>query len=476
MRLRALLFCLLTLSVAPALIACGADPERLQQEMAEVDAMDVVEPADLAGPWRGGVKMGPMTLRLELRIAKEDAGLSGELVSIDQGGALSALDEVSLDGARLRFGLRANGLSYEGVISEDGRIVGMLTQRGQSFALTFERGAVEVAETAPAVASLAPSETETVVTATDPSTSEAFTLTGVLRQPDGEARAGVVILSGSGPQDRDGMIAGQPIYAAWAALLAENGVASLRLDDRGVGESELILPQSPADLGSDAVAALNHLRAETGLNCVGYVGHSEGGWIALLAASSGAPDFVISMAGMHEAIAPTLYRQSEAIIRASGGDDAAVASNRALQDAMFEILRTAQPGDDIPGQLEAALIEAGAPASLAEGQAAMWGQPYAAAMFQMDPADAAEAYTGPVLGLFGGTDTQVLAGPTSALLRDSRPQGETRTVTIEGVDHLFQDNVGGAPSAYGSAGHAVSPTAAEVMTAEITALLDRTCG
>lgn len=243
-----------------------------------------------------------------------------------------------------------------------------------------------------------------------------------------------------------------------------------------MGGSDLVQPQSPADLAADAAAALNHLRAETGLNCVGYVGHSEGGWIALLAAEAAAPDFILSMAGMHEAMAPTLYRQSEAIIRASGGDDAAVADNRALQDAMFEILRTAQPGDHIPGQLEAALIAAGAPARLAQGQAAMWGQPYAAAMFQMDPADAAAAYAGPVLALFGGTDTQILAGPTSARLRDSRPEGETRTVTIEGVDHLFQDNAGGSPSAYGAAGHAISPAAAHVMAAEITALLDRSCG
>jgi alpha/beta superfamily hydrolase len=438
--------------------------------------MEAVEPAALAGPWRGDLDVGPMTLRLELRLREDDAGLSGDLISVDQGNAVIPLDEVSLVGPRLSFSSDGTGLSYEGVVGEDGRITGLFTQRGGSFALSFERGVVEVEEpTEPAAAELAPDEADTVVMATDPATGDALTLAGVLRQPEG-ARAGVVILSGSGPQDRDGVMAGQPIYAAWAELLADNGVASLRLDDRGVGGSDRAIPQSPSELGADAAAALGHLRAETGLSCVGYIGHSEGGWIALLAAPDAEPDFIVSMAGMHEAMESTLIRQSEAIIRASGGGDAAVASNRVLQDAMFAVLRIAGPDDDIPAQLEAALLGAGAPANVAQSQAAIWGQPYAAAMFQTDPAEAAAVYPGPVLALFGGTDTQVIAEPTSAVLAESRPDLETRTVTIEGVDHLFQDNASGSPSAYGSAGHAISPAAAEVIVREIEALLDRTCG
>jgi hypothetical protein len=97
-------------------------------------------------------------------------------------------------------------------------------------------------------------------------------------------------------------------------------------------------------------------------------------------------------------------------------------------------------------------------------------------MFQSDPGEAAAGYPGPVLALFGGTDTQVIAEATSTVLVDSRPGLETRTVTIEGVDHLFQDNASGSPSAYGSAGHAISPVAAQVMGMEISTLLDRTCG
>lgn len=475
MRLSHLVSCFWGLCAALTLSACGDSPEAIQQQMAEVAPMEAVEPAALTGPWRGDLDVGPMTLRLELRLREDAEGLSGDLISVDQGGVVVPLDEVTLEGPLLSFVDSGNGASYEGVIGEDGRIIGMFTQRGRSFALTFERGAVK-GEEAPEPVTPEPGseETETVVRTTNPATGEALALAGVLRQPEG-ARAGVVILSGSGPQDRNGLMAGQPIYAAWAQVLAGAGVASLRLDDRGVGGSDRVIPQSPSELGADAAAALDHLRAETGLSCVGFVGHSEGGWIALLAAPDAQPDFIVSMAGMHEAMEPTLIRQSEAIIRASGGNDAAVASNRVLQDAMFEVLRTAGPDDNIPALLEAALLGVGAPANLAQSQATIWGQPYAAAMFQTDPADAA-GYPGPVLGLFGGTDTQVIAEATSTVLAESRPGLETRTVTIEGVDHLFQDNASGSPSAYGSAGHAISPAAAEVMVMEIGALLDRSCG
>ena len=456
----------------PALAGCGNEVSQTLAEPVGASVVEAVDPAGLQGDWLGMLDVGAAELRLVLKLQHDEGGLSGEIVSIDQGGARMALSRIVLDGRSLHFESVAPAFSYTGEIISEDRITGVFTQNGRDFPLTFDIQALSPGED---VASTAPTDaSEVQFTALNEDTRQSVNLAGTLRAPQ-DARAGVVILSGSGPQDRDGTIAGQTLYAAWADLLADNAIASLRLDDRGVGGSERVIPQSPGDLAWDAAAALDHLRRETGLSCVGYIGHSEGGWIALLAAPQLEPDFVISMAGMHEAMEPTLLRQSEAIIRASGGGDAAVNANRVLQEAMFEVLRTAQPGDDIPAALETALLDAGAPANLAETQAAIWGQPYAAASFQMDPGAAAAAYPGPLLALFGGTDTQVLAEPTSAALLASRPGADTRTVTIEGVDHLFQDNASGAPGAYGAAGHALSPTAAQVMAMEINALLDRTC-
>ncbi len=464
-----LLICAL-MATAPTLTACKATA------VSEVQAVDVADEgvaSDLAGRWTGELDVRVATLRLDLVLEAEGDGLSGQLISVDQGNAVIPLDTVSLDGAAFRFDASAIGASYEGVTTSDGTIEGSFTQRGQSFELTFERVAADAEASAPEARQ--PTEPDTLVAVTHPETGAIHQLAGTLTQPEEGARAGVVILSGSGSQDRNGTIAGQPLYAAWAELLAEQGVASLRLDDRGVGGSDAVIPASPDDLALDAASALEVLRLETGLECVGFVGHSEGGWVGLLAGPSADADFVVSMAGMHERMETTLIRQSEAIIRASGGGRAAVAANRRLQEAVFSVLRVAGPDDNISGQIEDALTGAGAPSDLAQSQAAIWGQPYAAASFQMDPGEAAAAYAGPVLALFGETDTQVLAGPNAQALLASRPNAQTRTVTVEGVDHLFQINETGAPGNYGSAGHAIAPGAAQVFADEVRTLLDQAC-
>ena len=121
-----------------------------------------------------------------------------------------------------------------------------------------------------------------------------------------------------------------------------------------MGASDAPAPLSPADLADDAVRALDVLQAETRLSCVGYLGHSEGGYLALLAANESDADFVISLAGQHQDMETLLYDQSEALIRASGQGDAAVEANRVRQRAVFEAIATAAPGE-APAAIEAAL-------------------------------------------------------------------------------------------------------------------------
>jgi pimeloyl-ACP methyl ester carboxylesterase len=218
------------------------------------------------------------------------------------------------------------------------------------------------------------------------------------------------------------------------------------------------------------------LRDRAGLSCTGFAGHSEGGLVALLAAPEAQPDFIVSLAGMHMSMEQTLYDQAAALIRAEGGGDAQVAANRRLQDAMFAVLRDAAPGADTTEALETALLEAGAPAPLAAQQARIWGQPYAAASFQVDPAAAARAYEGPVLGVFGEFDLQVLPEPQSEALEATRPGLATQTVILPGVNHLFQETRTGAASEYGSADHPLSQAAFDEIAARTAALAMQACG
>lgn len=444
------------------LVAAACSPEEAESPASQ-------SPTDFDGAWHGVLEIGGQSLRMELVLQTGEAGAEGVLISLDQGGTEIGLTTLSIEGDAIEFSVTPPGLSYEGVREGD-VINGTFRQSVVSAELSFERGRFPDGEPGEEAASTSLGADESLVSVD----AGGITLAGTLRAPDG-ARSGVVILTGSGSQDREGTFGSLQIYAALAEALAEHGVASLRLDDRGVGDSSGPAPRSPADLALDAAAALAALGDETGLTCTGFAGHSEGGLIALLAAAEAQPDFIVSLAGMHMGIEETLVSQSEALIRAEGGGDAQVQANRRLQEAMFTVLREAEDGGDTTAALEAALIEAGAPAPLAAQQARIWGQPYAAASFQVDPVAAAVAYEGPVLGVFAEFDLQVLPGPQSGALVAARPGLPTEIVILDDVNHLFQETATGAASEYGSADHPLSEQALTRIAERTATLANRSC-
>ena len=458
------------LPVLLLLAACEAQPvQSASQAPSDHEVAEGLAPADPAfdGRWAGVLDAGAQPLRLELEIDLSGDEPSLILISVDQGGARVPMSIVRFDSAQLHFSTPGLALQYDGVL-EGGVITGTFNQGGLSTTLVFEPHEDQTRE-APS-AEPAPVYGEGVVVEV---ALEDGVLEGVLASPDAP-RAGLVLISGSGPQDRDGNIAGHPVYAAVAGALAEAGVASLRLDDRGVGASDAPAPLSPSDLADDAVRALAVLKEETGLSCVGYLGHSEGGFLGLLAANESEADFMITLAGQHQDMETLLYDQSEALIRASGQDEAAVVANRELQTLVFDVIANAAPGE-APAAIEAVLIERGLPEAMARQQGQMWGQPYAVAMFEGDPAAAAAAFEGPVLALFAERDLQVLPEAAQAALLDARGDHPTRTVIVPGVDHIFEDSETGSPAEYGAAGHALSPMARAILIEETRTLIDQAC-
>ena len=458
------------LPVLLLLAACDAPPaQSAPQAQSDSELTASLAPADPAfdGRWAGVLDAGAQPLRLELEIDLSGDEPSLILISVDQGGARVPMSVVRMNGDQLHFSTPGMALQYDGVL-EDGVISGTFDQGGLSAPLVFEPYQDQTRDEPSARIAPVHGEGRVVEVALEDGRLE-----GVLTSPDAP-RAGLVLISGSGPQDRDGNIAGHPVYAAVADALAEAGVASLRYDDRGVGGSEAPAALAPADLADDAVRALEVLQAETGLSCVGYLGHSEGGYLGLLAANESGADFMISLAGQHQDMATLLYDQSEALIRASGQGEDAVEANRELQTRVFQAIDQAGPGE-APAAIEAVLIELGLPEAAARQQGAMWGQPYAVAMFEGDPAEAAAAFEGPVLALFAEKDLQVLPEAAQAALLDARGDKPTRSVIVPGVDHIFEDSETGSPSEYGAAGHALSPTAWAMLVEETRALIGQAC-
>lgn len=246
-------------------------------------------------------------------------------------------------------------------------------------------------------------------------------LHGTLLTPEGETRAAAVILPGSGPTDRDGnspqfgIRAGT--YRLLAEGLAERGVASIRIDKRGIGESTAAGP-AEADLRfsayvEDARAWAAEAAAKTGRPCAWLIGHSEGALVALAAAANG-DDRVCGL------------------VLLSGAGRPAGAVLREQLAALPEPLKTQAYG--AVADLEAGRTVADPPASLA----ALFRpsvQPYLISWLALDPAKLAAAYEGPIFIGQGATDLQVGVADAEAL-KAAQPRAER--VVWDGVNHVLK--------------------------------------
>lgn len=431
----------------------------------EPEIADTLVTDDYDGDWSGVLDVGAAQLRLVLEVR----GAEVILISVDQSGARLPVEVTRRDADGFAGSVASVGAALEMERDDTDRLTGHFSQGGTRFPLMLERGPAPAALST--LASADEASADFIVMSGD------VRLAGTLRLPGDDGVSPVLLLlNGSGSQDRDATVLGQPVFGVLADALAARGIASLRLDDRGVGGSDAIAPASPHDLAGDAVAAMAALREQGRVHaqCVGLLGHSEGSLIAFLAADGADPAFILSLAGLHGTMAETLYEQSEAIFLASGAGQAAADQNRALQDAMFAVMRDEGVGD-YPAALTAALTALGFPEAAARQQGAIWGQDYAIASLDLDPASAMAGYDGPVHGFFGERDLQVLAEPNTQRLLAAREGLPTEITVVPGVNHLFQAAETGLPQEYANAPHAMSPEALDLIAAAAADLIAQVC-
>ena len=250
--------------------------------------------------------------------------------------------------------------------------------------------------------------------------SEPAPLHGTLLTPSAGTRAAALIIAGSGPTDRDGN-SGLGVSASSYRLLAEglavHGVATVRNDKRGVGESAAALTSEAelvfTDYGDDARAWAAETARLTGQPCAWLIGHSEGALVALTAAAGG-DDAVCGLVLLSGAGRPI-----GAVLR----EQLATAPEPLLGQALAILaeLEAGRPVADVPPQL-AALFRPSV-------------QPYMISWLPLDPAALVAAYEGPVMIGQGTTDIQV-GLPDAQAMAAARP--DARLVVWEGVNHLLK--------------------------------------
>ena len=255
-------------------------------------------------------------------------------------------------------------------------------------------------------------------------------LAGTLHRPDGEARATVLMVPGSGPSDRDN----DGYFSAIRALLLDRGIAAASFDKRGVGESTGDWRDTgPAEQASDVAAQLTLLRQTPGVDPVrlGLFGHSQGGWVVLeVAAADPSIAFVVTNSGPGVTMARQERFATGAHMTAGGAPADVVADALATQDALMALVRD---GADIETVRAAAGGDGQGPGDAGELELVRrW--------LDHDPVPNLERLESPLLAIFGGQDLHVPVEESVAVFRAARAgrPGELDIELLPGGDHRLQ--------------------------------------
>jgi uncharacterized protein len=419
----------------------------------------------VVGNWLGELHAGPVTLRVALEVSKSAAGkLAGKFDSLDQG-ATVPVTKIELTGDQVSVTMTI--AQFEGKLSADGQTIdGTFHQNGMSLPLVLKRVATIEAPRRPQRPKPPfpyNSEDVTIV-----NKAGGVTLGGTLTLPRGAGPfPAVVMLTGSGPQDRDETIFDHKPFLVIADRLTRRGIAVLRTDDRGVGKSTGSLATvTDEDLAGDAIACVEFLKSRKDINPdeVGLIGHSEGGIIAPIAAvRSKDVAFIVLLAGPGVRGDALLREQGIQILRAQGAPQSAIDRQVKVQGEMIQIVESDKDPASAAKKMETAL---GA-SPQAEAQIRMINSPEMRFMLTYDPAETLKKLTCPVLAMNGTHDRQVwykqnLPAIGAALAESGSDDYET--VALPNLNHLFQTSKTGSITEYAAIEETFAPIALETMS------------
>jgi len=437
------------------------------------------QPAKIVGSWLGTLDAGPQKLRMGLHITGNDKGeLTSSLDSLDQNALGIPVQQTSLTNNNLHLDIPAPPAQYDGALNSDGNeLAGTFIQGAARLPLQFRR--VDNLE-APGRANRPqnprppyPYDVEDVSYENKDVSHEnnAIHLAGTLTLPRGQGPfPAAVMITGSGPQDRDETLLGHKPFWIIADYLTRRGIAVLRVDDRGVGKSSGDSFRATLDdAAGDVLAGVEYLkgRKEIDPNHIGVIGHGEGGTIGPVAAARSAEiAFVVMLAGTGVTGEQVVYRQGELIQRAAGASDAALAQTRTLQETVFGTIRTEKDEAAAAGKLRAALDRFGLPAAAVDGTIAQWNSPEMRSMLVFDPAQALSKVKAPVLALNGSRDLHVSPQQNLPAIAAALAQGgntDFAIMELPGLNHVFQRCSKCTVDEYSELEQTFSPTALAII-------------
>ncbi len=441
-------------------------------------AVAILSAQNITGKWNGMLDVGGQKLRLAFHIEETEDGFSGSMDSPDQGAFGLEASRVVFSQGQLDIFLDDLLLSYSGKLDGE-TLLGTFHQSGMEVPLTLQREelAAPVYERPQEPKPPFPYREEEVVF---PNRKAGFELGGTLTLPDGTGPfPAAVLVSGSGPQDRNEELLGHKPFLVIADFLTRNGIAVLRYDDRGVGASGGVFSEANTfDFALDAQSAVEFLRTRPEIGKIGIIGHSEGGVIApIVAAQDAKLDYIILLAGTGVRGDRLLLMQQEYIFRASNMEEEELAQTLKVNSEAFELVIAASELETLEEDMAIFLRERMDDGRITIPDGMTYDQlfqmqmdsicsPWMFDFIRLDPAQWLGKTNCPVLALNGSKDLQVPSEANLTAIGAALQRAGNKNVTLHelpGLNHLFQEAETGLPDEYAQITQTFAPQVLEII-------------
>lgn len=432
---------------------------------------------DVTGQWHGILKIQGVQLRLVFDISKTETGFSSTMDSPDQGAKGIPVSATSFENGTLKLEVAEASIKYEGILGSDQIVVGTFKQGGLSLPMNLSKQKTEKEKFVRPQEPIMPYPYYSEDLVFENKTVQ-INLAGTLTLPKKEGVfPAVVLISGSGPQNRDEALFGHKPFLVLADFLTKSGIAVLRFDDRGTALSKgNFKTATTADFATDVEAAVAYLKTRKEINKkqIGLVGHSEGGVIApMVASQSKEVAFIVLLAGTGLPGDQILLLQQKLLGKADGISDENLLKNETINRQAFEFVKKSTSTEQLKSDLTTFLKQTlkNNPTDKPEGMseegfielqvnqiANTWMQYF----IKHNPAPVLEKVKCPVLAINGEKDLQVPPKENLEAIKNALAKGGNKKVTIKelpNLNHLFQECQTGAPSEYASIEQTFSPKA-----------------
>lgn len=426
---------------------------------------------DISGAWHGKLSLptGSLTIVFHISQTEQDVYVT-TLDSPDQGANGIKTQTTSFNDSTLIIQIPVIHASYKGKLNSDNTINGTFTQ-GMPLPLNLKKGEASRPKRPQEPQPPFPYRSEEVTVRNE---RDEINLAGTLTLPEkGTKFPAVVMVTGSGAQNRDEEIMGHKPFFVIADYLTRNGIAVLRCDDRGTAASQgTHATATNEDFATDTEAMVNYLRSRKEINAkkIGIIGHSAGGIIAFIVAPKDPSiAFVVSLAGAGVRGDSLMLKQVELISKSQGMPDAVWQGMKPSIRNRYAILQqTDKTPEELQKELYADVTKTMSPEQLKDlntiqqlsAQISSMTSPWYLHFMRYDPAQDLKKLKCPVLALNGEKDIQVDAAMNLTAIQERVTGNGNKNVTVKAypnLNHLFQTCEKGTLAEYGQLEETINP-------------------